>query len=154
MHISTHQDHLHHRSQEDLFDYQGVDISSQFIALCESKFPSHTFIQRDVLRDDRGVPSTDYVVMNGLFTERRDLSFEEMWTFMCQILERAWAAADRGIAFNVMSTQVDWQRQDLFHVPTDRLLEHVCGSLSRHTVLRHDYGLYEYTCYVYRYPQR
>jgi hypothetical protein len=32
------------------------------------------------------------------------------------------------------------------------MAEHVGRSLSRHFVIRHDYGAYEYTTYVYRAP--
>jgi hypothetical protein len=54
------------------------------------------------------------------------------------------------LAFNVMSKQVDWERDDLFHLPLDRLLTFLSREVSRHVVIRHDYGLYEYTAYVYQ----
>ncbi len=51
-----------------------------------------------------------------------------------------------------MSKQVDWERDDLFHLPLDQMADFVCGNLSRNFVIRNDYGLYEYTTYVYREP--
>jgi hypothetical protein len=50
-----------------------------------------------------------------------------------------------------MSKHVDWEREDLFHLPFDRLTSFLTNRLSRHFVIRHDYGLYEYTTYVYKY---
>ena len=47
-----------------------------------------------------------------------------------------------------MSKQVDWERDDLFHLPCDPLLAFLESELSRHCVVRHDYGLFEYTTYV------
>ena len=49
-----------------------------------------------------------------------------------------------------MSTLVDWERADLFHVPFDTLARMLKAHASRDFVIRQDYGLYEYTVYVYR----
>jgi len=55
-----------------------------------------------------------------------------------------------GIAFNVMSKHVDWERDDLFHLPFDTLAEFLEEHLTRNYVFRNDYGLYEYTTYAYQ----
>jgi hypothetical protein len=62
------------------------------------------------------------------------------------------AKARAGIAFNVMTAQADWERNDLFHLPLDRLSDFLTRELSRHFVIRNDYGLYEYTTYLYHEP--
>jgi hypothetical protein len=49
-----------------------------------------------------------------------------------------------------MSHHVDWQRDDLFHLPFDTLAAFLRTEVSRHFLFRADYGLYEYTVYVYR----
>ena len=88
--------------------------------------------------------------MNGVFTEKVSLSHEEMWPYFQSVVKAAFAHARRGLAFNVMSKQVDWERDDLFHVPLDDLAWFLTLEVSRHIVIRADYGLYEYTTYVYR----
>ena len=95
----------------------------------------------------------DYIVMNGLFTAKCDLSFEAMLEYFQRLVRRVFAKARKGIAFNVMSKQVDWEREDLFHLPFDMLASFLAREVSRHFVIRHDYGLYEYTTYVYRDPR-
>jgi hypothetical protein len=45
---------------------------------------------------------------------------------------------------------VDWERDVLFHLPFDAAAAFVSSALSRRFVFRSDYGLYEYTTYVYR----
>ena len=132
------------------FAYRGLDLSPVFVGLCRQKFPGVEFTCADILQDGCTLPASDYVVMNGLFTEKRSLGQDEMMDFTCRILTRAFAAARKGIAFNLMSKHVDWERDDLFHVPYDEITRFVIGSLSRHHVIRADYGLYEYTLYVYR----
>jgi hypothetical protein len=103
----------------------------------------------DLLDDDSALPSFDYIVLNGVFTEKLELPFDEMLAYFKQLLTRVFAHAKIGIAFNVMSKHVDWERPELFHLPFDTLAEFLKKELSRHFVFRNDYGLYEYTTYVY-----
>ncbi|MFD0864091.1 class I SAM-dependent methyltransferase [Sungkyunkwania multivorans] len=135
----------------DQIAYTGSDISEKFISLSKKKFPGISFHQLDVLADDlKDFPSFDYLILNGVFTEKQDLSFEEMWDFFTKMLLAIYPLATKGIAFNVMSKAVDWEREDLFHVSTDKLIDFICENLSRNFVLRNDYGLYEYTVYLYK----
>ena len=131
-------------------DYRGLDASAKFIALCQRKFPGIPFLHKDILSDPDGIAPADYVVLNGVLTERRDLSLDAMYALMERLLTAVWPLARKGMAFNVMSARVDWQREDLFHVPFDRMAAFVAGRLSRHFQFRQDYGLYDYTVYVYR----
>jgi SAM-dependent methyltransferase len=131
-------------------EYAGLDISSKFIELSRSKFPETTFFCCDVLESAQAVPIHDYVVMNGVFTEKRSLSFHDMWDFFTKTLIAAFGMAREGVAFNVMSKHVDWEREDLFHVPLDQMAEFLTKNVSRNFVIRNDYGMYEYTVYVYR----
>ena len=132
--------------------YSGLDISAKFIDVCRVKYPAIDFWQVDILEDADALPEFDYIVMNGVFTEKLSLSFEEMELFFQRMIRAVYAKARKGIAFNVMSKAVDWERDDLFHLPADRLIGFLTKELSRHFVIRNDYGLYEYTTYVYRRP--
>lgn len=131
-------------------DYAGLDASPRFVELSRSKFPDTVFHCQDVLESVAGIPHYDYIVMNGVFTEKRTLSHAAMWDFFTRTLSTAFSLADIGLAFNVMSKQVDWERDDLFHVPLDDLAWFLKRQLSRNFVIRNDYGMYEYTVYVYR----
>ena len=96
------------------------------------------------------MPVSDYIVMNGFFTEKQGLTFDEMLAYFERTIKIVFAKAERGIAFNVMSKHVDWEREDLFHLPFDRLVGFLTRELTRNFIIRNDYGLYEYTTYVYR----
>jgi SAM-dependent methyltransferase len=130
--------------------YAGLDISEKFISLSKSKFPSVLFYQMDILDSKEELPLFDYIIMNGVFTEKRELSFEEMWEYFCKMLNTIFSYSSRGIAFNVMSKAVEWEREDLFHVPADRLISFLVKDVSRNFIIRNDYGLYEFTTYVYK----
>jgi SAM-dependent methyltransferase len=131
-------------------EYTGLDLSPRFVELSRKKFPHNSYICADILEDPEAIPSCDYVVMNGVFTEKRGLAFDEMLAYFERTLSAAFSKAEMGVAFNVMSKHVDWERDDLFHLPFDTLARFLIASLTRNFVIRSDYGLYEYTTYVYR----
>jgi SAM-dependent methyltransferase len=131
-------------------DYVGLDLSQQFVDLSRSKFPGNDYVCGDVLADDSLLPDYDYAVMNGVFTEKRDMSFEDMFAYFEPLTTLVFERAGAGIAFNLMSKHVEWERPDLFHVPYDRLAAFLTGKLTRNYVIRNDYGLYEYTVYVFK----
>lgn len=93
-------------------NYTGLDISEMFISLCRRKYPQYTFFCADVLDEGITLPHFDYVVLNGVFTEKREMKFEEMWEYFCQMVIRIFSITRKGLAFNVMSNQVDWERED------------------------------------------
>jgi SAM-dependent methyltransferase len=131
--------------------YSGLDLSDRFLELSRGKFPSVPYYRVDVLDPlAPSLPSFDYVVMNGIFNYRGSVPQEDMFTYLCNLVRHLNEKAAIGLAFNVMTKQVDWERDDLFHLPVDRLLTFLSREVSRHVVIRHDYGLYEYTAYVYK----
>ena len=86
----------------------------------------------------------------GIFTCKLDMTNEQMTDYMVRLLRLAFTHCARGLAFNVMSHHVDWQREDLFHVPFDRMADILQANLGRNYIFRADYGLYEYTVYLYK----
>ncbi len=131
-------------------EYAGLDLSAKFVRLSQNKFPANQFFCLDVLDENASLPNFDYIVLNGVFTEKRELSFDEMFSYFKQLVTRVFEYAAIGIAFNVMTKHVDWERDDLFHLPFDTLAEFAKKELTLNFVFRNDYGLYEYTTYVYR----
>ena len=130
--------------------YSGLDLSRSYIELSRQKYPEITYYNLDILKASEQLPSFDYIVCNGVFTEKRELTFEAMWDYFKAMLRVIFDKARNGIAFNVMSKAVDWERWDLFHLPTDLLIDFMTKELSRDFIIRNDYGLYEYTVYLYK----
>jgi dTDP-4-amino-4,6-dideoxygalactose transaminase len=141
--------HLRRRGMAHV-TYRGIDRSELALAHARRKFPGETFIGLDITAPgtDLRALECDYLVICGLFTRKGTVSSEQMWTFMEAVLGRVWPLARRGIAFNVMSTAVDWQRDDLFHVPMDAVAGLLHRLAGRRVTMRADYGLYEYTAYA------
>lgn len=132
--------------------YIGVDRSHLAIRLARQKFPDVTFLELDVSAPsiDLSPLSCDFLVCNGLFTVKWNLTQDSMWRFLEETITRVWPVVRRGIAFNAMSKVVDWERDDLFHVPMDQVAGLLHRLAGRNIVLRADYGLYEYTAYAWK----
>jgi SAM-dependent methyltransferase len=145
-------EHLQHQSSSHI-EYTGIDLSEQFIQRCQEKHPEADFRHMDILQTPELLESFDYIIINGIFTSRCSMSFEQMWNFVQAMLTLSFSRARQGLAFNAMSKQVDWERDDLFHLPLDTLASFCCRNLSRHFVIRNDYGLYEFAAYVYQQPR-
>ena len=142
--------YIEEQGLDNEFNYNGLDISSTFIDTARKKFPNLTFYNHDILVDSDHIPSFDYLVMNGVFTEKLKLSFDEMFHYFKLLIQKAFSITNKGIAFNVMSTNVSWEREDLFHLPADLLTQFLCNKISRNYIIRNDYGLYEYTVYLFK----
>jgi len=134
----------------DNISYSGLDISMPFIELARKKHPNNQYYSLDILKENNQLPEYDYVICNGVFTEKRELSFDEMWDYFKKMIHAIFKLCNKGIAFNVMSKSVDWERWDLFHLQTDLLIDFMTKELSRNFIIRNDYGLYEYTVYLYK----
>lgn len=126
-------------------DYEGIDISPKMIEQAQKLHPHHSFRCRDLLEDSLPANSYDFIIMNGLFTEKRELSHEDMFSFFESMISKVYPIARQGIAFNLMSSHVDWKRDDLFHVDLDQLVSFLVKNFSRRIKINMDYGLYEYT---------
>ncbi len=73
-----------------------------------------------------------------------------MFGYFQEVLLAVFPKAIVGVAFNVHSKHVDWERDDLFHLPFDSLAAFLKKMVSKDFVFRNDYGLYDYTTYVFR----
>jgi cyclopropane fatty-acyl-phospholipid synthase-like methyltransferase len=136
-------------------DYHGLEISEKFYNESKKKFPENNYIFGDILEDGSVLKqSYDYIVMNGVFTEKRDLTYDEMFRYFSNMIATVYPFCKRGMAFNVMSKQVDWELDHLFHVPLDQMADFLTKNITRDFVIRNDYGLYEYTVYLYKFGNR
>lgn len=137
------------RFAEHNWIYKGIDISEEFINYCQEQHSEHEFFCANILTTPLQIKA-DFVIANGVFTEKRELDWDSMWLFLTSSLNHLWQMTDKTLSFNLMSKNVDWERDDLFHVGLDVISEFICKNLSRNFVIDNNYGLYEYTVHVYR----
>jgi SAM-dependent methyltransferase len=147
-------DYLAATGRANAVEYHGIDISPAMVALGRRRWPEKEFQARDIVADPLPPESVDVVIMNGVLTERQDIPRDRMVLMAETLLRAAFRAARYGVAFNAMSRHVDWERDDLFHWGFDEAAAFLKRDLTRHMAFRADYGLYEFTAFAWRHPQR
>lgn len=134
--------------------YTGVDIVSESIEISKRKFPNNAYHCLDILASEKSLGVHDYVTINGVFTQKRNMAEKEMRSFLERVLTRLYPCFRKGLAFNAMSDQVDFKRRGSFHVDLDWAAKMLADKVTRHFMVRHDYGLYENTFYLFKKEDR
>jgi len=111
--------------------------------------PELSFECLDILQVERP-EEWDVVLCSGLFNVKLETSDHEWQEFIHATLHRLYGMCRRGIAFNLMTDQVDYREPPLHYANPAEILEFCRRELGRQVVIRHDYPLYEFTTYVYR----
>lgn len=145
--LAHFREYLQDKGQTSLL-YEGIELSTKMLLHCKLKMPEVVFHSHDVLVEGWKMKQFDAVVMNGVFTEKQSLNYTTMFAYFEDLLKLAYHETRKIVIFNVMSKQVDWERDDLFHVPLDELAWMLSRNFGRSYIIRSDYGLYEYTVYL------
>ena len=143
-------DHLDSRPDLPPIAYRGIDLSPAMTEAAHQRRPDLDLETRDLIAAPLSAGACDFAILNGVFTVKASLDHAAMKGFALALLKAVWPSCRKGLAFNVMSIHVDWMRDDLFHWPMDDAVASLRTELSRHIRIRADYGLYEYTLFIYR----
>lgn len=143
----------HLKTREPELRYLGLDFVEEFVLAARQKLATeHIKFQIFDLLKDPLPEGYDFALLSGVFNNAMD----DNWGFMKQALSTMYAGAQRGIAFNAMSTYVDYQDDGLFYVDPCKVFDFCKKSLGRRVVLRHDYFVrdgsipFEFAIYVYK----
>jgi SAM-dependent methyltransferase len=130
-------------------DYTGIDVAENMIEWATQNQPAGKFLCGDALEFnfDRDY---DYVVANGVLTQKLQTSSVDMDRFASKLIRRMFATCRYGIAFNVMSTKVNFFANNLYYRSPTELFAWCISEISPHIRIDHAYPLYEYTVYIYR----
>jgi len=150
--------HLHRylRGLGDGAGYLGVDIVPEFVEIARDSLADDPLADAALIDGQDALPTGyDYALLSGVFNNAMD----DNWGFATTTLRRMWAAADKGIAFNAMTSHVDYFDPGLWYVDPMKMFEFCKRDLGGHPVLRHDYTLrpggfpFEFAMYVYKSPR-
>lgn len=141
------------REKDDKSDYMGLDIVPEFVNFSNSRFNDNA---KAILVDNLDIlpKGYEYAVVSGMFNNK----MENNWEFMTKTLCSMFEAAEKGIAFNAMSTYVDYYDDNLYYVDPFKVWQFCKNELGGYPVLRHDYSLkengfpFEFAIYVYKKP--
>ncbi|WP_228151680.1 class I SAM-dependent methyltransferase [Pseudazoarcus pumilus] len=134
--------------------YLGLDFVQEFVNSANAKHasdPLTEFKQCDLIADAYPEGYDTFVVC-GVFNNKMDNNAE----FMRCVLEKAFAATRKQVAFNAMSTYVDFEDPDLYYTNPCEIFDFCKRNLTRKVTLRHEYLVredrppFEYAVYLYK----
>jgi SAM-dependent methyltransferase len=134
----------------NLAGYTGYDISPDMLSAATARCDASR--SRFVLGPEVTQPA-DYTFVSGTFNVRLEATDAEWDTYVKRQLEIMFAQSTRGLAFNLLSSYVDWKVEELFYADPKDFFDFCKTRLSRYVTLSHDYGLFEWTLLVTRDPQ-
>jgi SAM-dependent methyltransferase len=129
----------------ELASYRGYDISSEMIEAARDSIvdPRAEFVERATVDRD-----ADYTFVSGTFNVRADATDEAWGGFVKETVLELAGRSRRGLAFNLLTTYVDWRKDDLFYADPAEFFSFCRERISRYVTLLHDYPLYEWTIAV------
>jgi SAM-dependent methyltransferase len=130
----------------DVTRYDGYDLSAEMIAAASQLASNRVrLFQSDAVTED-----ADYAFVSGTFNVRYDATDEQWLDYVHAVLDDLWSHARKGLAFNLLSTYVDWQEPHLFYGDPRAFFDRCKRRFSKKVSLFHDYPLYEWTIVVRR----
>lgn len=131
------------------FEYSGTEILPEFVEHANRRFPSCRFHHRDIAQqsfDD----CYDYVVMSGVFHQKRDASIRDWEAFAQNLIANSFRMCKKAVGFNFISPFVDYYQTEVYYCNLPKLINYINDTLSRFFVINHNFALFEFTVFVYK----
>jgi SAM-dependent methyltransferase len=132
--------------------YIGIEIVPEMLAFARNKYPSASFF----LPSELNKLSFDYGFVSGTFNDK----VKNNRKFWQDTIARLFSRCEKGIAFNMMSTYVNFQNKDLFYESPEYVFQFVKNNLTPYVTLCHDFETkensvpFEFVIYAYKYPNQ
>lgn len=130
--------------------YSGIDVAANMISWGKEHFDQAEFIEGDFLQFDLDERKFNFIVCNGILTQKLDTGLMDMDRFAKKLIRKMFDSCNIGIAFNVMSSYVNFYAPNLYYKHPSEMLSYCLSEISQRVMLDHSYGLYEYTLYIYK----
>ena len=127
-------------------EYTGIDISDKLIHLGRKTYPeiADHLIIGNILSDE--IPThPDYSIISGTF----NLKIEDNWSFITNTVQKCFEISAEGVAFNLISTYVDFLEPHLSYIEPERIFS-FCKNLTPYVNLICDYNPYEFLVCIFK----
>jgi SAM-dependent methyltransferase len=126
-------------------DYTGIDIVPEMIHHAAPKYPRARFLCRDLSTE--GLEETfDYVLISGPFNN----AMPDADGFLCELVTLAFKYCTRGLAFNFISSHVNFRDPEMAYHDPAQVLDFCIRNLTRKVVLLHHYERVDVAVFAYR----
>jgi len=140
------------RDEHATCTYLGVDVSHEMVKLAEQRHADADRARFITSAEPDEV--ADYGLASGIFNVRLGRSDAEWFDYLQTTLDVLDRTSSLGFAFNCLTSysDEDKKRDYLYYADPCRLFDLCKRRYSRHVLLLHDYGLYEFTILVKKMP--
>jgi len=130
------------------YQYHGVDIMDEYLGVAQERYGSGTvtFQKAEFLAADVE-PRFDVGIASGTFNFR--LAGVDQYDYLRRTLAKMLSVCAEGVAVDMLSDQVNFQRESSFYYSPVRVLE-IALSLTKNVVLRHDYQPFEFAVALFK----
>lgn len=138
-------------------EYTGIELVQPMVDYAQQSFLEGKFICGDIFKTSFE-HQFDFVVSSGILTLKVSATIPEMERFTKHLIHRMYSLCRHGIAFNMMSTRVNYMAPHLYYQNPAEMLSYCLSEVSPRVRLDHGYSslgsglrrLYEFTVYVYK----
>lgn len=128
--------------------YTGIDVVPEMIESGRTSHPEANFLCADFFTLEEYL-KYDYIVCNGLLTDRFEASEQAFESHVKRVLRKAFALASTGVAANLMTTKVNYTEDHMFYMDPVRALDFCLQELTTKVKLDHAQARFEYVLYLY-----
>lgn len=131
-----------------VFDYIGVDIVPGLLDLAKRKHPEFRFGKMEDFKDI----DVDYAFVCGVFNHK----IPDNRGFYQQTIRELFNKVKKGVAFNMMSSYVDYYDDSLFYEKPENVFSFIKEEITDLITLRNDYRIkrnappFDFTVYLYK----
>lgn len=130
-------------------EYTGIDIVQEMIDEAKKRHNDFKFKVSDIF--DIQEEKYDYVVCNGILTQKLDCSTLAMNKFAQNLIKKMFDICKNGVVFNTMSSYVNFQKENLYYRNPSEMMAWCMSELTQHIKIDCAYKLqYEYTVYLFK----
>ena len=126
--------------------YTGVDLVPAVVKVAQERHPGHKIFVLDVSEDVSSIKPHDHVIASGVLNAR--LKSGDNLAYSKHIMRTMFGLARKTLSIDFLSTHVDFQASDAWHIDPHWACE-VVRELSPRFVMRCDYMPYEFALLIY-----
>ena len=127
-------------------EFKGYDISKPMLDHC--KVYLKNAIDLKLFNSSKISELSDYTVTSGIFNVPGDNKLKEWEDYIEETLINMFEYSEKGISFNLLTTYVDYEDENLYYGDPKKYFSFCKTKLSKNVSLFHDYNLFEWTIIV------
>lgn len=129
----------------DETQYTGVDLSNEMIRVCKVDWPESNFYLGDGVRSNVAGRNFDWVLCSGALNF--ELESVDKYEYLEMFISTYFSSVDQGVAFNLISSNVDYKDEKLAYYDPDKVLK-ILMKYSKYYSIVANYPLWEFSCVV------